>query len=88
MKLIVYDFDETIYDGDSTMDFLKFLITKKIWLVVFIVVFVYNFIRYKLKIITKEKLKESFFSIFKYFDNIDELLIEFWEIKEKNIKPF
>lgn len=88
MNLIVYDFDGTIYDGDSTMDFLKFLITKKIWLVIFIPLFVFNFIRYKLKFITKEKLKESIFSIFRYFDNIDELLIEFWERKEKKLKPF
>ena len=32
MKLTVYDFDGTIYDGDSTFDFIKFLmkITMKI----------------------------------------------------------
>ena len=29
MKLSVYDFDGTIYDGDSTLDFIKFLIKKK-----------------------------------------------------------
>ena len=28
MKLTVYDFDGTIYDGDSTFDFIKFLMKK------------------------------------------------------------
>lgn len=88
MKLIVYDFDGTIYDGDSTVDFLKFLINKKKKLIIYFPKFVFSYIKYKFKLISKEKLKESIFSIFRYFDNIDELLIEFWKRKEKKLKPF
>lgn len=88
MKLNVYDFDGTIYDGDSTVDFLKFLIKKKKSLIRFIPKFIINYVQYKLKLITKEKLKESFYSIFKYFNNIDDLIVEFWSINEFKIKDF
>lgn len=88
MKLNVYDFDGTIYDGDSTIDFLLFLIKKKKKLIIYIPKFIFNYIKYKFKLTNKEKLKEVFFSILKFFDNIDELLLEFWEKNESKIKDF
>ena len=45
-------------------------------------------IKYKLKLIEKEEMKECFFSIFKKFKNIDKLVEEFWDTHEKNIKDF
>ena len=35
MKFTVYDFDKTIYDGDSSFDFMKFLIKKKKSLIIY-----------------------------------------------------
>ena len=32
MKIDVFDFDGTIYDGDSTVDFLKFCLVRRPWL--------------------------------------------------------
>jgi len=88
MKLNIYDFDGTIYDGDSTFQFLVFLIKKKKRLIFFIPKFIFSYLKYKLKLIKKEKLKESFFEVFKYFDNIDELLEEFWKFNDSKIKDF
>ena len=88
MKFIVYDFDKTIYDGDSTFDFIKFLINKKKSILLHIPKMFLYLIKYKLKIINKEKMNECFFEIFNKFENIDELVKEFWSINEKNIKTF
>jgi len=88
MKFIVYDFDGTIYDGDSTFDFIKFLISKKKSILLNIPKMFIYLIKYKLKEIKKEKMKECFFEIFNKFDNIDELVENFWIKNEKNIKRF
>jgi len=88
MKFIVYDFDGTIYNGDSTFDFIKFLISKKKSILLRIPKMFLYLIKYKLKLIKKETMKECFFEIFNKFDNIDKLVEEFWKINEKNIKNF
>ena len=88
MKFIVYDFDGTIYDGDSTFDFIKFLISKKKSILLYIPKMFLYLIKYKLKLIKKETMKECFFEIFNKFNNIDELVEEFWNSNEKNIKNF
>jgi len=88
MKFIVYDFDKTIYDGDSTFDFIKFLIKKKKSILLHIQKMFISLIKYKLKIINKEKMKECFFEMFNKFENIDDLVDKFWNINEKNIKSF
>ena len=88
MNFYVYDFDGTIYDGDSTFDFIKFLITKDKSIILHIPKMLLYLIKYKLKLISKETMKEVFFEIFKKFNNIDELVLEFWELNKKNIKDF
>ena len=88
MKLTVYDFDGTIYDGDSSIDFIKFLISRKKTLIFELPKMILSLIKYKSKNITKEQMKECFFGVLNKFDNIDELINEFWIKKEKNIKDF
>ena len=43
---------------------------------------------YRLSLIDKEKLKISFFSFLKSFDNIDELVTDFWNKHGNKIKEF
>ncbi len=88
MKVYVYDFDKTIYDGDSSIDFIKFLMSKKKKLFFRLPKMAFYYFKYKTKLIEKEEMKEYFFSIVKYFDNIDELVNEFWTKKENKIKQF
>ena len=83
-----YDFDKTIYNGDSTFHFFKFILKKHPHLIPsFLVKSGYNFILYRLKKITKTKMKEQFYSIFTKID-AEALLCEFWDTHEKNIKKF
>ena len=67
----VYDFDKTIYDGDSTLDFYIFAVKKNLFLLKYLPKQFLGMILYYLKIINKEKYKESFFSFLKGIKNID-----------------
>ena len=86
MKLIAYDFDGTIYDGDSSYDFYKFCFKKnkkiaKYWIKQF-----YYYALYILGFKSKTEIKEAFFSFLKEFNNIEEILEEFWNEHMKKIK--
>lgn len=84
----VYDFDETIYDGDSTRDFSLFLIRKQPALLRYLPRQLIAFIQYSSGHLTKTQFKESYYSMFKSVRNMDDRLNAFWNQHEKNIKPF
>lgn len=88
MKFTVYDFDGTIYDGDSTFDFIKYLIKRKKSTILHIPKMCLYLIKYKLKLIKKETMKECFFEIFNKFDNIDKLVNDFWNKNDYKLKDF
>jgi len=88
MKFTVYDFDGTIYDGDSTFDFIKYLIKRKKRTILHIPKMCFYLIKYKLKLIKKETMKECFFEIFNNFGNIDELVNDFWNKNDYKLKDF
>lgn len=84
----VYDFDGTIYDGDSTKDFYFYCIKKKKKVLRLLPFQVTSAIKYKLKKQTKTKFKEDFYCFLKDFDNIDEIIEEFWSTHEHKIKKW
>ena len=88
MEYILYDFDGTIYDGDSSFDFIKYLFIKNPRLFKYLPKIISAFIKYRLKIINKTKMKEEFFSNLKEIDDIDSEIELFWKKHEKNIKNF
>ena len=75
----VYDFDKTIYDGDSTLDFYVFSIKKDLSLLRYLPKQFLGIVFYYLKIINKERYKEFFFSFLKGIGNIDEEIKQFWK---------
>ena len=83
----VYDFDNTIYNGDSSIDFYLFNLKKNIKLIKYLPKQIKSFILYKIKKIKKEQLKETFF-VFLNDINIEKRVEEFWNVKEKNIKKW
>jgi hypothetical protein len=87
-KINLFDFDETIYDGDSTVDFFKFIFKKKPITIFWLFVMLLFVILYVLRIINKTTMKETFYKIFTFIDVNDDLLKEFWDSHEKNIKEF
>ena len=70
--LKVYDFDKTIYKGDSSIDFFLFMLKKYPISFFILPITIIYFILYKFKIISKIKFKEKFFSIVKFSKNIDK----------------
>lgn len=84
----IYDFDKTIYDGDSSVEFFKYCLkrNKKCLLVIPKSLIMIGL--YLLKIIEKEKMKSAFFSIVKYFDDIDKVVEDFWKFKNYKLKNY
>ena len=83
----VYDFDETIYKGDSSIDFYKFCLIHKFRIIKYIPKQFKAMVLYKFKKIDKTKMKESYFAFLKDI-NTEEFLKIFWNKKEKRIKKW
>ncbi len=83
-----YDFDETIYDGDSSIDFYFFCLKKNKKVLLDIPSQIKGVILYKLKKIDKTAMKEHIFSFLKRMNSVDDLIDEFWNIKIINIKEW
>ena len=60
----VYDFDKTIYDGDSTLDFYFFSLRKNPMLLRFLPIQLMGFIKYMFGLAPKLVFKEKFYSFF------------------------
>ena len=84
----VYDFDKTIYKGDSTLDFYFFCLRKKPIIIKKFHKQIYSAILYKLGKITKTEFKENFYIFLNDLENIDNLLKEFWDNNQNKIKSF
>lgn len=88
MKANVYDFDKTIFDGDSTQKFYLYLLKKYPKIAIYLPMQFIYFIPFALKIIPKTLFKEKFYSCFKIIKNIDEDVLDFWEKNIGGIKKF
>lgn len=88
MKINLYDFDKTIYDGDSSTDFFFFCLKKYPKILKIIPKIVVSAIKYKLKVISKTAMKETIFSFLKYVKDVDKEVNLFWESKKVRIKKF
>lgn len=84
----VYDFDKTIYDGDSSLDFYLFCIKIKKIIIFNIIKVFFAYILYFFKIKNKTYVKEVFFSFVKHFEDIDKVVNDFWNENRKKIKQF
>lgn len=89
MEINVYDFDRTIYNGDSSVDFFLFTFKKYPLAILRIVPkLILAFLFYFCKRISKKKLKETFFSFLPFVPCIEMHIQKFWEDNYKKIKPW
>ena len=84
----LYDFDGTIYDGDSTVDFYFFCLKRKPIIIIYLLLFLVYGILYIFNIVSKTKMKEKFFAFLNRFSNVDELVEDFWKNNYRKIKRF
>ena len=82
----VYDFDKTIYDGDSSVNFYKFCVRKKPSVLKYLPVQLWAFFKYLVRAHDKTAMKEVFYRYFAEIDDVDLLLYEFWEKNMSKIK--
>lgn len=88
MKLYLYDFDGTIYDGDTSVDFFKYCLKKDKKLIIHLFKLILTFIKYKTKYIDITEFKEKVFSYLKTISNIDNYVEDFWILNKHKVKNF
>ncbi len=84
----VYDFDQTIYDGDSTFHFIGFCLKKKPSLIFPLSIGVGTFVLYLFHQRTKTQSKEKFFAMFQKIERIDDWVEAFWDGHIHRIKAW
>ena len=83
----IYDFDGTIYSGDSTFDFYFYALGKKPSLARFWPKQAVAFGLYAMKKINKTQMKERFYAFLTGVD-AEAMLEDYWDTHEKNIFPY
>lgn len=88
MIVNLYDFDGTVYDGDSTLDFYFYCLKKQKTLIKYLPVQVLYTFFYFIKVIPKKKWKEMFFTFLKGIDNAEMMVNDFWNLNFRKIKKW
>ena len=88
----VYDFDNTVYDGETLVDFIIYYAFHDIKIWKYIPKLLFIWLRDSLHLFTVEQAVEAYSSFLEgYFVNIktlEEDTVKFWDKHEKKIKPF
>lgn len=77
--MVGYDFDKTIYKGDSSTDFFFYMIFSRPYLLLFAPYFLIVFALYGMKIVKKKRFKECMFFFIPWHSNIEKIVDKFWE---------
>lgn len=88
MKYNVYDFDKTIYQRDSTLDFYLFCIKKQPGILAEIPTLLFWSILFLFQRSSKTAFKEKFYRFLRHLDSVDDLVAEFWKINRDRIADF
>lgn len=88
MKINMYDFDDTIYSGDSSVDFIKYCYKKGYIKFNNILKIMGSFIIYFFGVIDITQFKEVLFSFLNNVNDGERVVSEFWDEHYKNIKKF
>lgn len=84
----VYDFDKTVYLGDSSVDFYFYNVKKEWTILRFFPQQVLALIRYKLKLITKTQMKQIFYRYMSTISTMDERVLDFWKGHQIHLQNF
>ncbi len=85
IRMNVYDFDGTIYEGDSTADFFRFSLRRHPGCLLTLPLTAVKGAGYALKIVDRDGLKTSLYRFLRHIPDIDEELELFWDLHEKNL---
>lgn len=83
-----YDFDGTIYDGDSSVDFYLYCLRKKPLILVYAPIQLFGVLMYILKIKNKDYMKQKIFIYLRMLKTTEEYVDNFWKSHRKKIKEW
>lgn len=84
----IYDFDGTIYYGDSTADFYFYCLKKHPSILKTVIPMLWAFFLYILGIKTKTQFKEKMYRFLTCVNDIDKTINDFWDTHGQNIMPY
>ncbi|MDR1448274.1 MAG: haloacid dehalogenase-like hydrolase [Candidatus Ancillula sp.] len=84
----VYDFDKTIYAGDSTVDFYIFCLKNNPKLVLSIFPNFVNACKFKLRLIKRSEFKENFYISFLPKVDVETMVQKFWQVMNKKVQKW
>lgn len=84
----VYDFDKTIYDGDSTLDFYVYCLRKYPRTACYLPSQLASALLYGLGVHSKVRFKEIFYSFLRSLQDIDGIITGFWASHAGKIKDW
>lgn len=84
----VYDFDHTIYPGDSTLDFWKFCLRRHPAALRALPGAVVSGGLFKLKLTSRERFKEQFYRFLRHVPEAEKEVSAFWEDSRHKIYPW
>ena len=88
----VYDFDNTIYKGESPLDYYFFCVKHHPRLIRFVFIILFELVKYKMCLVSEEELmglcKTYVADFLKDCPDAEELAEEFWDKNFKKIKNF
>lgn len=84
----IYDFDETIYDSDSTKDFYFYCLKRYPAILLTVPYMAWGFFLYVIGAVEKTRAKEIMYRFLHHIPDIDAELERFWDINERKIKPW
>lgn len=87
MKADLYDFDKTVYAGDSGMDFWKYCIKRKPSIIIYLPYQILCAVKFYLKIGDPDKNKAALYCYFPKIDAV-EYARDFWESHRDKIYSF
>ncbi len=88
MKANVYDFDKTIFRGDSTVRFFLYCLVKQPDIIFTLIRIVPTGVSFVLGRKTKTAWKEHFYRFLHHIKDMDQCLMEFWNKNEKRIARY
>lgn len=84
----VYDFDGTIYRGDSSIDFFVYCLKSNPLLILGLPRFFLSCICYRMGKISKKKLKETYFAFLCHVNDVEYYVQGFWNQHEYKVKDW
>lgn len=82
----VYDFDKTIYAGDSTVDFYLYCLKKHPGVLLALPVQLWMMLKYAVGKCSKTEMKQGFYSFLKFAAVDDDVLDTFWDKHASRIR--